>query len=248
MGSQAAITLENVSVRQQGVRILESVTTQIPARQVTAIIGPNGGGKTTLLRAILRLIPFSGSISFTEPNARIGYVPQRLEFDRGAPITVRDFLVMPRQRVPLWFGVSRQRRERAVEFLRQVRAEHLLMRPLGKLSGGELQRVQLAQALQEEPSIVLLDEPVSGVDVAGEQLFCELLEQVSQVRRLTMIMVTHDLAVVSRYASHVICINRRVQREGHPREVVTADSLATIYGATGLDRADAATFAEGDRR
>jgi zinc transport system ATP-binding protein len=160
----------------------------------------------------------------------IGYVPQRLDFDRGMPITVLDFLAMATQIIPVWFGVRPTEKERALRFLKRVQADHLAKQQLGKLSGGELQRVQLALALQSEPQILLLDEPVAGVDVAGEHLFCDLLDEVRKESKLTMVMVSHDLSVVSRHAEHVICLNRRLECTGPTPMVLNASNLQAIYG------------------
>ena len=229
-----AIRLDGVTVRRHKVTVLTDVTASIPQGGVTAIIGPNGAGKTSLLLAMLRLIPHSGRITMRSragtDRPTIGYVPQRLDFDRAVPVTVLDFLVMGRQRWPVWFGVARSARESARKHLGRVGAAELIDRPIGKLSGGELQRVQLALALQADPDIVLLDEPVSGVDMAGERLFCDMLEQVQQESRFTMVMVSHDLSVVSRHATHVICLNRRLQCQGSAPEVLSAENLAAIYG------------------
>ena len=227
-----AIRLEHVSVTRDGNTILDDITASVPKNSVTAVIGPNGAGKTTLLLAILGLVPREGRVIFEKPASRmrLGYVPQRLDFDRATPVTVLDFLAMSHQRRPLWFGHTRRAKELAMTNLRRVQAEHLLGRPLGKLSGGELQRVQLALALQADPDVVLLDEPVSGVDVSGERLFCDILESVHQESHLTLVMVSHDLSVVSRHATHVICLNQKLQCTGTAPEVLTADNLAAIYG------------------
>lgn len=233
MTVSVAVRLENVSVVRDGNRILDGITASVPKQGVTAVIGPNGAGKTTLLKAMLRLIPYEGTIQFPSIKGRhpkIGYVPQSLEFDRGTPITVADFLAMGTQRTPLWFGVRRASRLLAEEKLERVRAGHLMRRQLGKLSGGELQRVQLAMALQSDPEILLLDEPVAGVDIAGERLFCDLLEEVQQQSRLTMVMVSHDLSVVSRHATHVLCLNGRLECEGAAPAVLNAKNLTAMYG------------------
>lgn len=232
-----AIRFENVSVVRDGMPILQEVTATIPAQKITAVIGPNGAGKTTLLRAMLRLIPYDGKIYYGGrlSNSRramppIGYVPQRLDFDRGMPITVLDFLAMATQVVPVWFGIKSRFQTRAMRSLERVQAAHLARQQLGKLSGGELQRVLLALALQAEPQILLLDEPVAGVDIAGEHLFCDLLDEVRQESKLTMVMVSHDLSVVSRHAEHVICLNRKLECTGPTPMVLNAANLQAIYG------------------
>ena len=229
-----AIELRDVRVTRRGVEVLTGVTADVPRGQLTAIIGPNGAGKTTLLSSILRLIPYRGSIVFPAKadgsRAKIAYVPQRLDFDRESALTVMDFMVMAHQRRPLWLGIGKRHRERAHRFLDRVEALKLADRPLGKLSGGELQRVQVAQALQDDPDVLLLDEPVAGIDVVGERLFCDILDQLRAERRLTMVMVSHDLSVVSAHASHVLCLNRTIHCAGPVSEVMRPDRLAAAYG------------------
>jgi zinc transport system ATP-binding protein len=231
-----AVRLRDVSVKRDGNSILESITANFPAGAVTAIVGPNGGGKSTLIHAMLGLAQCSGEVRFDLAcghRPRVGYVPQRLDFDRAAPISVMDFMAMGRQTLPLWFGVRRKVRERARTALDLVHAHGLEDRPLGKLSGGELQRVKLAFALQDRPELVVLDEPVAGVDPAGEEVFCDLLEHIqrSQVGcPLTIVMVSHDLTTVKRHAAQVLGLRKTVQFFGPPDEVLTHANLARAYG------------------
>ena len=174
--SGVAATFSGVSVAFEGVSILDAVTATVPRGGCTAVVGPNGAGKTTLLMALLGQVPVQGEVRIAPlPDGRaprIGYVPQRLQFDRGLPLTVGDFLVMGMQRSPLWWGIRSRHRTAARELLRAVRAEPLERRRLGALSGGELQRVLLALALQRDPDLLVLDEPAAGVDVQGGYLFC----------------------------------------------------------------------------
>lgn len=241
-----AVVFDCVSVCRSGVSILEEISATVPRGGCTAIVGPNGAGKTTLLMAVLGTIPFTGSIRMpplgqTAPQ-RIGYVPQQLAFDRGMPMTVRDFLVMGLQRRPLWLGAKRASRERARELLAAVQAETLEGRMLGVLSGGELQRVLLALALEQDPQLLVLDEPASGVDVQGGQLFCELLERLRLASGFTQLMVSHDLATVTHHATHVIMLNRRVVAEGSPQTVFTPANLGAVFGLhMGLPNANALT-------
>jgi zinc transport system ATP-binding protein len=219
-------------VARGGVSILDRVTATTPKGSCTAIIGPNGAGKTTLLLALLGEIPYQGRIHLSGDGRlpRIGYVPQRLNFDRGMPLTVIEFLVMGAQKTPLWFGVNKDLRRRARETLAQVQAEHLADRAIGALSGGELQRVLLALALRQEPELLVLDEPAAGVDFQGEHIFCELLDDLRRTKGFTLLMVSHDLATVTHHATHVICLNRRVAAEGPPRETLTDENLTAIFG------------------
>jgi zinc transport system ATP-binding protein len=230
------LAIRNLTVRKGGTEILSGVDADIRCGEVTALIGPNGAGKTTLLQAILGQVPYSGEIRFCrssehgEGAPRVGYDPQSLEFDRDTPLTVLDFFALSSQRRPVFLGRSPAARRAARESLEGAGAAHLLEHPLGKLSGGELQRVLLALALRDAPDILLLDEPVSGVDLAGEEQFCRFLSDVHRRARFSLLLVSHDLSVVTRHADQVICLNRRIVCRGATTEVLTADNLAAMYG------------------
>ncbi len=230
----AAVVFDDVNVSMGGVKILDRVTALAPKGGCTAIVGPNGAGKTTLLMALLGQVPFTGRIHVVlDPGGgrpKIGYVPQRLAFDRGVPMTVMEFMVMGRQRMPLWFGKRKESALRARALLGAVNADGLENRKLGALSGGEMQRVLLALALQQDPEILVLDEPAAGVDFQGEHIFCELLEGLRRARGFTQLMVSHDLATVTHHATHVICLNRKVAAAGPPRETLTHENLTAIFG------------------
>lgn len=172
----------------------------------------------------------TGSTSSASPRPTIGYVPQRLDFDRGIPLSVRDFLVGSVQRRPLWFAPRNGMRERVDAVLERVGMQQFEKRKLGELSGGELQRILLAQALLQEPKILLLDEPSSAVDVAGESLFCDLLQSVHQRRHLTTIWVSHDLSVVSSHADRVLCLNKTIACAGTPESTLTTERIQELFG------------------
>jgi len=234
MREASAVTYKDVSVRLSGNSILDGVSAHIPRGSSTAIVGPNGAGKTTMILSLLGQVPYSGSIetfkTVSGSPPRIGYVPQRLSFDRGMPITVLEFMAMGWQRSPLWFGVKKKFRESANELLSAVKADGLKKSMLGALSGGEVQRVLLALALGQNPDLLVLDEPASGVDFQGEYIFCELLENLRKERGFTQLMVSHDLATVTHHATHVICLNRKVAAEGAPSDVLTNENLTAIFG------------------
>ncbi len=232
--NDVAVSFYNVSVALEGVSILEEVSASVPRGGCAAVVGPNGAGKTTLLMALLGHVRFQGSIRIANtPDGRpprVGYVPQRLQFDRGMPLTVLDFLVMGRQRKPLWLGTRACHRQAARQLLKAVSAEALEKRRLGALSGGELQRVLLALALQQTPDLLILDEPAAGVDVQGGQLFCELLERLRGVHGFSQLMVSHDLGMVTHHSTHVILLNRNVVAEGRPQDVLTPENLSAVFG------------------
>ncbi len=231
------LEIRNLTVRAGAVEILSGVNVDIRCGEVTALVGPNGAGKTTLLRAILGQVPYTGEIRFCRAGEhghgtpRIGYVPQHLDLDRNAPMTVLDLFSLAPDRRPVFLGASRKRRKEAREALAATGSDHLLQRLLGTLSGGEMQRVLLALALRGNPDILLLDEPVSGVDVAGEELFCDFLARIHGDARFSLVLVSHDLSVVGAHADRVVCLNRRIVCQGATTETLTPETLAAMYGS-----------------
>jgi zinc transport system ATP-binding protein len=227
------VEFADVTVQHGGVSILERVDAVVPVGSSTMIVGPNGAGKTTLLQVLLGETRFRGNVRFFSAGGgkpRFGYVPQRVDLDRGMPLTVREFLVAGRQRRPLWLGVSKASHGRATELLSWVGAEHLALRRLDALSGGEMQRVLLAMALEREPELLILDEPSSGMDLQGDQIFCDLLENLRARRGFTQLTVSHDLGLVAHHATHVICLKRAVLAQGPPAQVFSDEILTALFG------------------
>ncbi len=229
-----AIFFDDVTIQRGSLTILDHVTAHVPNGSCTAIIGPNGAGKTSLLMSLLGEIPYRGTVSIHPGKdgkpLRFGYVPQRLNLDRGMPLTVMEFLVMGIQKKPLWLGINPKLRDESLHLLSLVHADNLGTRKIGDLSGGELQRVLLALALRQDPELLVLDEASAGVDFRGEQLFCELLEELRQKRKFTQLMVSHDLGMVAHHATHVICLSRRVVAEGSPAQVLNSETLMELFG------------------
>lgn len=229
-----AVLFQNVTIIFDGVKILDEVTAQVPRGSCTAIIGPNGAGKTTLLLALLGQISYQGKITILpQKNSKppvIRYVPQKLEFDRGMPMTVADLLALDLQKLPLWLGIRSKTQQKIYEALAQVKAEQLYYRRLGTLSGGELQRVLLALALVDSPDILVLDEPAANIDIQGELLICEILERLRRQIGFTQIMVSHDLPLVISHATHVICLNRKVMGQGCPQKALRSGILELTFG------------------
>ena len=229
------IELDELGVRQGGQTLLEGVNLHIHCGQLTALIGHNGAGKTTLLRALLGQVPYSGRIAHldTEGRAmshvRIGYVPQSLPFDRSMPLTVQDFLASALTRRPVWMGVSHRVRARVAEALALSEAEGLQRATLGKLSGGELQRVLLSLALTPAPDLLLLDEPVSGVDQNGQMLFLDRVLALRRERHMGILLISHDFSLVSQYADHVALLNKTILCQGSPGEVFASEAFATQF-------------------
>lgn len=228
-----AITVRDVNVQLAGQNVLSNVNAEFPSGELTALIGPNGAGKTTLLKVLLDQLPHTGQVRFTQVNGhapRIGYVPQSLDFDRGAPIRVVDVMCSQLQHRALWLGISSSARKAAAAALDRIGASKLLDRRLGQLSGGELQRVLLAMALLLQPDVLLLDEPVAGVDMAGVGMFCDILATLQRELKCTMVLVSHDMSVTTSHASYVVCMNKTVHCQGRTIDTLTPENLQAIYG------------------
>lgn len=235
--------ISHMSVRFGEYTALRDISLHIHCGELTAIIGPNGAGKSTLLKAILGVIPHTGDIVFTDLSSNathvptIGYVPQYLELDRTMPITVLDLFSITSSSRPAWLGASKKTRLEAMTVLERVRATHLLNQSIGTLSGGELQRILLALALIKQPDILLLDEPVSGVDQNGLSLFYDVIDEVRSQYDLTTILISHDFNLVSKFADRLVLLDQSIQAIGKPDEVFASPAFDRIFGKGGDDDA-----------
>lgn len=235
------IDLDGISVRRGGQTLLQDVSMHIHCGQLTVLIGQNGAGKTTLIRALLGQLPHGGTIRHLDstsrdiPHLRTGYVPQNLTFDKEMPVTVRDFLAASFSRRPVWTGISKKARARVDEVLRSVDASALADRQLGRCSGGELQRVLLALALEPAPDLLVLDEPVSGVDRNGLKMFLDTLMKLKHEHHMAILLVSHDLRLVREYADHVVLLDRSVLIQGDPDRVFSSPEFDSVFGTGGKE-------------
>jgi zinc transport system ATP-binding protein len=228
------VRFANVSLSLGGTPILEDVSFDIRPGEIHCIVGPNGGGKTSLVRSLLGEMPVSGEISIAwhEAGTRIGYVPQALELDRTAPVTVNDFMALILQRRPAFLGLAKRHRAEVAAALERAGLSGKGGRKLGDLSGGERQRVLLAQALLPQPALLILDEPLTAMDEAGMRLFECILLGVAE-EGVTIIWIAHDLSQVRRMADRVTCLNRTVRFHGAPEEVLTPAHIEEVFGTVG---------------
>ncbi|HZX17410.1 MAG TPA: zinc ABC transporter ATP-binding protein ZnuC [Pseudomonas sp.] len=218
--SDALIRLTGVGVTFAGQNVLQDVQLSVKPGEIVTLIGPNGAGKTTLVRAVLGLLkPDSGSV-WRKPKLRVGYMPQKLHVDATLPLSVLRFLRL----VP---GVTRADVQAA---LSEVGAEQVIDSPLQSISGGELQRVLLARALLREPELLVLDEPVQGVDVAGQAELYRLITQLRDRHGCGVLMVSHDLHLVMSTTDQVVCLNRHVCCSGHPEQVSFDPAFVELFG------------------
>lgn len=235
-GSLCCTKIEHFGVMIGKNEILEDVNIHIHCGELTAIIGPNGAGKSTLLKAILGDIKHAGELTFLDAKGihsghpLVGYVPQQLNLDVSAPTSVLNLFMACNTKIPVWLRSPKNIKDRVCESLSKVKAEHLLNRRLGVLSGGELQRVLLALALDPVPDLLLLDEPVSGIDQKGLELFYNTVSDLRKSYDLSIILVSHDLDLVAKYADRVILLNGTVICNGSPNEVFNDERTIKLFG------------------
>jgi zinc transport system ATP-binding protein len=228
--SGPSISLAGVGLTLGRTEILRDVNLEVGAGTVHAIAGPNGGGKSSLVRALLGQAPHSGEIRIDWPGA-VGvtaYVPQAIEFDRGLPMTVRDTLAAMTARRPAFLRSSQRDGEAILAALARVGLAEKADRLIGALSGGERQRALMAQALIPEPDLLVLDEPMAALDEAGVASFETLIAELRE-RRVTVLWIEHDLAAVRRLADRVTGLNRTILFDGAPETELTPERLLTLF-------------------
>ncbi|MCD5977150.1 metal ABC transporter ATP-binding protein [Pseudomonas quasicaspiana] len=231
-GNGPGVEFADVSLTLGRTAILDRVSFKVSPGSIHALVGPNGGGKSSLIKTMLGQMPHQGQLSLQWPGSPglIGYVPQALEFDRGLPITVDDFMAAMCQRRPAFLGLSKHYAAAIGEALERVGMQDKRKRRMGALSGGERQRVLLAQGLIPAPQLLVLDEPMSALDEAGIQVFERLLGDWRKAG-ITVLWIEHDLEAVKRLADKVTGLNRRVLFDEPANTALTPDRLLTLFSA-----------------
>lgn len=221
--------------------VLFDVNLHIHCGSLNAIIGKNGAGKSTLVRAMLDDIPHTGEIEFRDTKdgrmqrLKIGYVPQSVNIEDNTPVSVYDLLASYESRYPVFLPKNRRVYEKIRGALRVFEAEDLIDKQVCKLSGGQLQRVLLSLAIMDEPNLLLLDEPVSGIDQNGMELFFKTMDYLKKHYDLAIILISHDLDYVKKYADHVVLLDQTVLRQGTAREVYKSPEFDRVFGVGNED-------------
>ena len=237
-GHSCCLRVENVSVRIGADRILNDVNLHVHCGEMVALIGPNGAGKSTFLKTVLGEQEYEGIIAFSEPGKRskkprIGYVPQSPAFDPSDPVSVADLFACCMSRRPAFLGLDSDMRDLVLECLERVHGEDLIDKRVGTLSGGELQRVLLALALEPMPNILILDEPLSGVDIEGMENLMDMLDEIRKTYDLSILMTTHDFSMLDRYADQAVLIDHAVLIQGKPETVLNSPEFHQAFHLKG---------------
>ncbi len=218
--STPLIEVANICLKQQQRTLLNNISFKLEEGEIVTLIGPNGAGKTTLVRIILGLIKADSGTCHQRKGLRIGYMPQKLHIEPTFPLTVEGFLKLN----------GRHSRNDIENTLSRVGVSHLLTQRLQKLSGGETQRVLLARALLQKPQLLVLDEPVQGVDINGQREFYQLIQSIRTGQGCAVLMISHDLHLVMAATDRVICLNQHICCSGHPDDVSNHPAYLELFG------------------
>ena len=226
---EQVLKVDNLNVQFDEHQILKDLNFSVNKGDVLAIVGPNGAGKTVLLRTILGLIPYSGKVEWAK-DTKVSYVPQKFNIEKDIPLSVEEFLKFKSNNI-----------EAVINMLKDVGLsdkkhddfhlkEHILKQRIGWLSGGQMQRVLIAWAMLDNPNVLLFDEPTSGIDIGGEETIYNLLKKLNEEKKMTIILISHELDIVYKYANNVMCVNKEMICYGIPGQVLDPTSLAKLYG------------------
>lgn len=218
---ETILKVDKLKVELGDEKIIENLSFSVEKGDTWVILGPNGAGKTILLRTLLGVIPYEGKIKWKK-SIKIGYVPQRLPMVKNIPLSVKEF-----------FLLKKSKEKKIIEVLKSVGIEkNVLDKNVGELSSGQFQRILIAWGLIENPEVLLFDEPFAGIDIIGTGSIYDLLEKLREERNLTILLVSHDLNIVRRFAKKILCINKKMICHGNPKKVLTPRTLTKLYGGS----------------
>lgn len=247
--------IEHLGVTVGKEEILRDVNLHLHCGELTAIVGRNGAGKSTFMKALLNVIPHTGSIifesekkssRFEKTKPRFGYVPQSLAVDESSPVSVEDLILSCISGKPVWLFHTKADREKVCEVLRMTNAQDLAKRRVCDLSGGEIQRVMLSLAITPLPDILLLDEPVSGVDRTGLKNFYDLVSSLRRDFDITILLISHDLDLVARHADRIVFINGKTAKSGTVEEIYSDKDFINVFGKIDFKTEDSLETFEND--
>lgn len=227
MDQDVILQVKDLSVAIGGNDILKNISFSVKRGEALAIIGPNGAGKTMLLRTLLGMVPHQGSVHWAG-GTQIAYVPQKFIVDRSVPATTLEFFLL--QSGNFWMPDKTTLSHLHHELQLVGLNASVLSQPVSELSGGQFQRVLIAWSMLNHPDVLLFDEPTSGIDVGAEETIYNIIHNVQDERGTTVILISHDLNIIYRYAQTVLCLNKTILCSGEPVDILTPSELTKIYG------------------
>lgn len=226
--SQVLAYLKNISLKLNDQQILNGINLEIHKGQITTLIGPNGGGKTSIARILIGILKASSGQVFVQENIKIGYVPQKLEIEKTIPLRVIDFL-------KLSTSACAEATAQLLEIATKLRIENILQKSLHQISGGQMQKTLLAKALMNNPDILVLDEPTSNMDISAQGEFYDLLEEIRKKQHCAILLISHDLHIVMQKTNQVICVNHHICCEGNPESINNHPEYLSLFGHHKID-------------
>lgn len=222
------VEIKNISLSMEGNTILKNVSFNIKKGEIHCIIGPNGGGKSSLIKTILGEVKFKGEIIFFKKNLKIGYVPQHINLNKDIPLTIEEFLAMNYQTKPCFLGISSKKKKVIDELLKEFNLYDKRKYIFTNLSGGERQKVLFIQGLIPLPELLILDEPLTGMDEQGKEFFVELVKKL-KLKNITILWIEHDIYQVKHIADTVTCLNKKIIFSGSPRTELFDKKIKEIF-------------------
>jgi zinc transport system ATP-binding protein len=218
MDKKIILNVKNLCVSLGGEEILKNLSFSVYEDEILAILGPNGGGKTTLLKALLNIAPYKGEIKWKE-NIKIGYVPQRLNQIKDVPLNIKEF-----------FELEDIKTEETLNILKILGLnEDVLFKKINELSSGQFQRILIGWSIAKDPEVLLFDEPLTGIDIGGQETVYNLLAKLKKEKKFTIIFVTHELSIVNNLADNVLCLNKQMLCNSTPEKVLNPELLSKLY-------------------
>lgn len=220
---QIAAELKNISLKLNNNQILRDINLQLKKGEITTLIGPNGGGKTSIARILIGVIKATQGEVLTQKNYKIGYMPQKLNIDNTIPLRVIDFINLSSLK-------NHNSKENQEKLLRRLGLTNILQKSIHEISGGELQKVSMLRALIHNPEILVLDEPTQFMDIAAQGEFYQLIDEIRQQKHCAVLMISHDLHMVMQKTNQVICVNRHICCHGNPESISGHPEYLSLFG------------------
>ncbi|MES2677201.1 MAG: metal ABC transporter ATP-binding protein [Pseudomonadota bacterium] len=216
--------LKNISLRLNNQQILKNINLELKKGEITTLIGPNGGGKTSIARILIGILKASDGEVFVSKNAKIGYMPQRLEIEKTIPLRVIDFLNLPSRAL-----ASANAEARFAEMVKKLHIENILEKSIHQISGGQLQKTLLVKTIIDNPDILVLDEPTQFMDIAAQAQFYQIIEEIRSQKNCAILIISHDLHIVMQKTNQVICVNHHICCEGSPESINNHPEYLSLF-------------------